>query len=269
MASHQRQLRQERRTQRRATNDNVPGKPRNKKEKSGFGGFEIPAYKRGMTFEPMTDKQAKLASVVLANTLTFATGCAGTGKTHCPVALGVIALLKGEVEKLILTKPGAEVDEELGTEPGDAQDKIKTRVRSMLNILDRILGESHVDNKVREKQIVFEPLGSVTGLTFDNAYVIIDEAQLSTPAQMKSLITRVGNNTKMIICGDHKEQNYLEHYSGLEDALNKFANKEDVGVVDFEPDDIVRSPFCKAAILAYRENDKIDTNLEMLKISVN
>lgn len=255
MVSHKRQARQLRRVERRANlanNDNPHKARNNKREKSGYGSFQVPAYKRGLDFEPKNEKQAKLASVILANILTFATGCAGAGKTHVAVAIAVIELLKGNIDRIIFTKSGKEVDEELGTEPGDAQDKIKTRMRSMRHILDRILGEGHVDNLVSNKKVMFEPLGSVTGLTFDNAFVIIDEAQLSTPNQMKSLITRVGDNTKIVIAGDHKEQNYLSHYSGLEDALKRFVGLPDVGIVDFEPDDIVRSAFCKAAIQAYR-----------------
>lgn len=254
MASNKnRQLRQDRRAARRSHKDNVVTVSFENRKTNSYSN-KTPAYLKGTSFEPKTEKQAILASTILAKTLTFAIGPSGTGKTHCPVAVAIRELMERRIDRIILTKPGAEVDEELGTEPGDAQEKIKTRMRSMRQIADRILGESHVDNLVKNGKIIFEPLGSVTGLTFDDAFIIIDEAQLATPNQMKSLITRIGNNSKLIICGDHKEQNYLNHYSGLEDALNRFVVDGDVGVVEFDIDDVVRSGFCKKAIQAYRKS---------------
>lgn len=228
---------------------------RDKKQRRGYGAVVPFESKKGTTIVPLNDKQRKLVSLILAKTLTFATGCAGTGKSHIAIAAAVQLLLKGEIEKIVLTKPDFEIDEKLGTLPGDQDEKTAVLFRSMRDLLNKILGGSHLSNLESQKKIVFEPLGSILGLTFENSFVIIDEAQNTTAGQMYALLTRVGKNSKMVVAGDYREQKFIEGRCGLEDALSRLGKSSYVGRVDFIPDDIVRSDFCKEVILAYRNND--------------
>jgi phosphate starvation-inducible PhoH-like protein len=127
-------------------------------------------------------------------------------------------------------------------------------MRPMRDILTKLLGASHLENLMNAGRIMFEPLGSILGTTFDNATIIGDEMQNSTPQQMKALLTRVGHDSKIVIAGDYQEQKFIEGMSGMEDAIRRLKSLSSVGHVEFTADDIVRSGFCKDVILAYRNS---------------
>lgn len=203
--------------------------------------------------EYLTENQRILGSLIRANTCTFISGPAGTGKTHIAICEQLPWFFSSKDNILVLTNPATEIGEKLGTLPGDKDDKIAISTRPLRDILVKALGASHVDNLVEAGRILFEPLGSILGTTFDDATIIFDEAQNSTPEQMKALLTRVGKRSKIVIAGDYKEQKFIEGRSGLEDAIKRLGHLRDVGHVEFTPDDIVRSDFCKDVILAYRE----------------
>jgi phosphate starvation-inducible PhoH-like protein len=231
--------------------------PRNRKARSGArereGYGEVVQLKVDQ-FKPKTDGQRLLVASIKTNCLTFADGPAGTGKSHVAIAQACELLKSNKIERIICTKPMCEIDERLGTLPGNDQEKIAVSVKPMHQLLEKMLGSGHLDYLVKAEKVVFAPLGSILGLTFDNAFVLMDESQNSTPAQMKVFLTRVGHNSKVVVAGDAKDQKFIEGLSGLEDALRRLKNKEEVGHVRFTPDDIVRSSFCKEVILAYRDD---------------
>lgn len=222
--------------------------------REGYG--EIISFTKP-TFTPKTSGQRKAYATILANTATFLTGPAGTGKSHCAIAVGIPFLLSNNKNKLILTNPGIEIGQKLGILPGDKDDKIAVAVRPMRDILVKLLGAAHVESLVKLERVIFEPLGSILGCTYDDAVVVLDEAQNSTPSQMKALLTRVGHNTKIVLAGDYKEQKFIDGMSGLEDSLNRLKHLHNVGHVDFTMEDIVRGDFCKSVIGAYRDNDEV------------
>jgi phosphate starvation-inducible PhoH-like protein len=203
----------------------------------------------------LTENQRLLGCSIRVNTCTFATGPAGTGKTHIAIAEQLPMLFKDKSFKMVLTNPAVEIGSPLGILPGDKDEKISGFVRPLRDILTKILGASHLENLVGNGRIMFESLGSILGTTFDDAMIVLDEAQNSTPAQMKALLTRVGQRSKIVIAGDAFEQKFIDGTSGLEDALKRIGHLSGVGQVDFTADDIIRSGFCKDVILAYRENN--------------
>jgi len=203
--------------------------------------------------EYLTENQRILGSCIRANDATFATGPAGTGKTHVAIAERLPRLIEDRKHRFILTNPAHEIGEKLGTLPGDKDEKIAVQMRPMRDILHKLIGASHLENLMENERILFEPLGSILGTTFDNATIIFDEAQNCTPQQIKALLTRVGQDSKIIIAGDPREQKFIEGVSGMEDALKRIGHLRGVGHVAFTADDIVRSGFVKDVILAYRE----------------
>lgn len=228
-------------------------KIRQKSPNENFGVFVKPMSES--TFKPITEKQRILVSSIRSNTLTFATGPAGTGKSFCALGVGVQLLKAGIIDTIVCLKPAVEIDSELGTLPGGKDEKLAVLYNPMRHILIKLLGKSHFENLLRSEKILFEPLGSILGMTYDNAMVIIDEAQHSTPSQMKVLLTRLGENSKVVVCGDYREQQFTHGLSGMEDSLKRLRHGHGVGIVEFEADDIVRSPFTKQIILAYRETE--------------
>lgn len=218
---------------------------------AGYSGSQIVIpFKK---IEYLTERQRQLGASIRVNTATLATGPAGTGKTHVGIAEEIPAFLKDRKRCFVLTNPATEIGEKLGTLPGDKDDKVAISTRPLRDILVKILGATHVDNLVRAGRIMFEPLGSILGTTFDDATIIFDEAQNSTPEQMKALLTRVGHRSKVVVAGDYKEQKFIPGMSGLEDAIGRIGHLPSVGHIEFTPDDIIRSGFCKDVILAYRQ----------------
>jgi len=131
----------------------------------------------------------------------------------------------------------------------------------MKDIILKIIGPGFLEQLENSGKIRFEYLGDILGTTFDNAFIILDEAQCTTPQQMKAFITRFGKNSKMVICGDYKEQSFMPGRDGLKDAVWRFSDAPGVGRVDFEVEDIVRDDFVKVAILAYRKVKGDNNNL--------
>lgn len=225
----------------------------NAQVKQGYGEVVPFSPPQAEKIEYLTNNQRLLHSTILANDLTFALGPAGTGKSHIPLAVAVIDILARRKKYLILTKPNFEVDEELGILPGDLMEKAERLFKPMIVILKKLLGASRYEMWLKSGKIVVEPIGGVVGNTYDDAYIIVDEAQNTTPGQMKAILTRVGTNTKIVVIGDAVEQRYLQGRFGLDDAIWRFDGEPDVGSVTFTEDDIVRSGFCRTAVLAYRK----------------
>ena len=235
-------------------------------EKEGYGKYHDSANDNSkIVIDPRTERQRILLSTINANTLTFATGPAGTGKTHIAVGVGVRGLVaqRKQFKRVIFSKPDVEIGEKLGTLPGDVNEKTAVRKRSMSDIASKLLGANRLERMEESGEIVFEPLGSILGLTFDDALVVLDEAQCITPEQMRAILTRIGERTKYVICGDFKEQKLssMTGKCGLEDALERLEYEDSVGHVNFRLEDVVRSAFCKNVIRSYRDHDPEDYEL--------
>jgi phosphate starvation-inducible PhoH-like protein len=193
---------------------------------------------------PLTARTAAQQSYINAiknNCLTFGIGPAGTGKSYCAGALAAEALESGRIERIILTRPAVEAGEQLGFLPGEVEEKYAVYIDAFRDILNERLGRGVVDYCLRHGRIVGAPLAYMRGKTFNhNTFVILDEAQNTTPAQMKMFLTRIGEDTKVVINGDIRQSD-IRGPNGLEDAVNRVGGLPGVHIHSFEREDIVRS----------------------------
>ena len=188
-----------------------------------------------------TPAQQQYINAIRNHCLTFGTGPAGTGKSYCAGALAAEALESGRIERIILTLPAVEAGENLGFLPGEVEDKYAVYIDAFRDILNERLGSGVVDYCLRHGRIVGAPLAYMRGKTFsNNTFVILDEAQNTTPAQMKMFLTRIGEHAKVVINGDIRQSD-LRGPNGLEDAINKVKGLPGVYIHTFERGDIVRS----------------------------
>lgn len=188
-----------------------------------------------------TPAQQHYINAIKTNPLTFGIGPAGTGKSYCAGALAAEALESGRIERIILTRPAVEAGEQLGFLPGELEDKYAVYIEAFRDILIERLGRGVVDYCLRHGRIVGAPLAYMRGKTFnDNTFVILDEAQNTTPAQMKMFLTRIGENAKVVINGDIRQSD-IRGPNGLADAIERVRGLPGVHVHSFERADIVRS----------------------------
>lgn len=199
-----------------------------------------------------TEAQERYYDSIRRNTLTFGVGPAGTGKTYIATRAAADALMEGECDLILFTRPVVEAGERLGFLPGEEKDKIAPWFAPILIELNKILGKSQVEALMKSERIKFMPLAFMRGHSFNQAYVVLDEAQNTTPEQMELLLTRTGEDTKVIVDGCLRQKD-VQGKSGLYDALKKLTGKASVGRVDFQIDDIVRSGFVRDVLLAYNE----------------
>lgn len=197
-----------------------------------------------------TEAQAHYIINIQNKRLTFGLGPAGTGKTYVCTALAAEALRDGRADKLILTRPAVEAGESMGFLPGELEEKFDPYMIPFREILNEYLGRSTVDYMIKYKKIEAAPLGFMRGRTFRDAWVILDEAQNTTPVQMKMFLTRIGENAKVIVNGDTSQKD-IPGESGLQDAVNRLFNSSHVGTTDFSVDDVVRSGLVKEILQAY------------------
>jgi phosphate starvation-inducible protein PhoH and related proteins len=188
-----------------------------------------------------TPAQQLYINAIRNHALTFGIGPAGTGKSYCAGALAAEALESGRIERIILTRPAVEAGENLGFLPGDLNEKYAVYIDAFRDILNERLGSGVVDYCLRHGRIVGAPLAYMRGKTFShNTFVILDEAQNTTPAQMKMFLTRIGEHAKVVINGDINQSD-LRGANGLEDAIHKVRGLPDVHIHEFARADIVRS----------------------------
>ena len=180
-------------------------------------------------------------------------GAAGSGKTYCAVACAVDALFAGEIKKIMITRPAVEAGgENLGFLPGDLQEKVSPYLFPIFDALDEMVGRKKREQLLEDGTIEICPLAYMRGRTLNDAFVILDEAQNTTPELMKMFLTRLGKRSKMIVNGD-PTQNDLKHFqdSGLMDAIEKFENVQGIGITKFSKDDVVRHKIVKVVIDKY------------------
>ena len=212
---------------------------------------------QGKPVKPKTLGQKKYVDAIKAGMVTFGLGPAGTGKTYLAMAMAVTAFKKNEVGRIILTRPAIEAGEKLGFLPGDLQSKIDPYLRPLYDALYQIMGaESFLKNS--EKGLIeVAPLAYMRGRTLDNAFIILDEAQNTTPAQMKMFLTRIGFGSKVVITGDSTQKDLPSgSVSGLDVAVKVVKNIEDVSICMLTSKDVVRHPLVQKIVKAYEDYEK-------------
>lgn len=204
--------------------------------------------------EPRNANQESYLEAIRTRSLIFATGEAGCGKSFIAAAKAVEYLIDKTVERIIVTRPVLSADEDLGFLPGDINDKFDPFFRPIKDVLIRRLGETYFKYCMEHGKIEIAPFAYMRGRTFDNAFIILDEAQNVTPGQMKMFLTRVGENSIVVVNGDVTQCDLPPHQpDGLSDALKRFPDDtDDVAAVLFHENDCVRSHICRIALAAYK-----------------
>ena len=211
----------------------------------------------GRPIKARSENQQRLVDAYLNNDMVFAVGPAGTGKTYLSIALAVKALKEKTAKKIILSRPAVEAGEKLGFLPGDMKDKIDPYLQPLYDALEDMIPQVKLQDMMEKHVIQIAPLAFMRGRTLSDAVVILDEAQNTTPAQIRMFLTRMGWNTKMIITGDMTQID-LPHSqkSGLIEALHILNNVEGIGVVNLNGKDIVRHKLVTRIVNAYENFDK-------------
>ncbi len=206
----------------------------------------------GKPIKPKTIGQKQYIDEIRHKMIVFGIGPAGTGKTYLAMAMAIQAFKNNEVGRIILTRPAIEAGEKLGFLPGDLQSKIDPYLRPLYDALYQIMGADSFLHNSEKGLIEVAPLAYMRGRTLDNAYIILDEAQNTTPAQMKMFLTRIGFGSKVIVTGDLTQKDLpKDTKSGLEVALKVLAKVDEIGVVKLTNQDVVRHPLVQKIVKAY------------------
>lgn len=214
---------------------------------------------RGKPIKPRTIAQKGYVDSIKTNTITLGIGPAGTGKTFLAVAMAVTAFKRKEIDKIILTRPAVEAGEKLGFLPGDLQDKVDPYLRPLYDALFEMLGGESFQKLLERGNLEVAPLAYMRGRTLDNAFIVLDEAQNTTPEQMKMFLTRIGYGSKAVITGDLTQIDLTEgKRSGLLESTKILSGIEDIGIITLTNKDVVRHPLVQKIIQAYEkfENKK-------------
>ena len=213
----------------------------------------------GKLIKAQTANQRKLVSLMGTNDMVFAVGPAGTGKTYTGVALAVKALKEKQVKRIILTRPAVEAGENLGFLPGDLKEKLDPYMQPLYDALRDMIPNEKLDSFIEKGVIQIAPLAFMRGRTLDNAFVILDEAQNTTHAQMKMFLTRMGKSAKFMITGDPGQIDLPRRViSGLKEALLVLKDVSGVGMVYLDDKDVIRHKLVKKVIAAYRSIENRD-----------
>jgi len=202
--------------------------------------------------KPKTELQCDYLQAIAKNIINFGIGPAGTGKTYLAVAMAVQALENEDVNRLILTRPAVEAGEKLGFLPGDLSQKVDPYLRPVYDALYEMLGFDKVEKLISRHVIEVAPLAYMRGRTLNNAFVILDEAQNTTPAQMKMFLTRIGFGSRAVVTGDITQTDLPDNRdSGLQHSLNILHKIEAIGIIHFTSEDVVRHPLVQSIVEAY------------------
>ena len=211
----------------------------------------------GKPVKPKTLGQKSYVDKIRKNMITFGVGPAGTGKTYLAMAMAITAFREEEVSRIILTRPAIEAGEKLGFLPGDLQSKVDPYLRPLYDALYNIMGPEQYLANAEKGLIEVAPLAYMRGRTLDNAYIILDEAQNTTPAQMKMFLTRIGFGSKVIVTGDLTQKDLEEgKRSGLEDAMFILKNVEGIAFSELTSEDVVRHPLVQRIVNAYEKDEE-------------
>ena len=212
---------------------------------------------RRKTIVPRSAMQIAYMRALAGHDMIFALGPAGTGKTYLAVAQAVAQLITGSVQRLILSRPAVEAGEKLGFLPGDMKDKVDPYLRPLYDALYDCMPPEQVERRLASGEIEVAPIAFMRGRTLADAFVILDEAQNTTPMQMKMFLTRFGQNSRMVICGDPRQVDIPggDAMSGLADAVRRLEGVEGIAVTRFTSADVVRHPIVGRIVEAYEGGD--------------
>lgn len=206
----------------------------------------------GKPVKPKTVGQKNYIDAIRKNMIVFGLGPAGTGKTYLAMAMAITAFKNHEVERIILTRPAIEAGEKLGFLPGDLQSKVDPYLRPLYDALYQIMGADSFQKNMEKGLIEVAPLAYMRGRTLDNAYIILDEAQNTTPAQMKMFLTRIGFGSKVVVTGDASQKDLaVGTQSGLDVAQKVLGKVEDISFITMTSRDVVRHPLVQKIVNAY------------------
>ena len=212
---------------------------------------------QGKPVQPKTLGQQEYVDLIKERMITFGIGPAGNGKTYLAMAMAITAFKKNQVSRIILTRPAIEAGEKLGFLPGDLQSKIDPYLRPLYDALYMIMGAESFAANQEKGLIEVAPLAYMRGRTLDNAFIILDEAQNTTPAQMKMFLTRIGFGSKVVVTGDLSQKDLgANTQSGLEVALKVLKEIDEIGVCCLTSKDVVRHPLVQKIVRAYEKYEK-------------
>ena len=212
---------------------------------------------QGKPIKPKTLGQKKYVDAIREDMITFGLGPAGTGKTYLAMAMAITAFKQNEVGRIILTRPAIEAGEKLGFLPGDLQSKIDPYLRPLYDALYQIMGAESFQKNSEKGLIEVAPLAYMRGRTLDNAFIILDEAQNTTPAQMKMFLTRIGFGSKVVITGDSTQKDLPSgQTSGLDVAINVVKNIDGISICQLTSRDVVRHPLVQKIVTAYEDYEQ-------------
>ncbi|MBN2973668.1 PhoH family protein [Roseomonas aeriglobus] len=223
----------------------------------GHGIPPIMIRTRKKTIVPRTIAQTHYMRDLVGHDIIFALGPAGTGKTYLAVAQAVSQLITGSIQRLILSRPAVEAGEKLGFLPGDMKEKVDPYLRPLYDALHDCLPAEQVERRIASGEIEIAPIAFMRGRTLADAFIILDEAQNTTPAQMKMFLTRFGEGSRMVVCGDPKQVDLPGGVagSGLADAVARLEGVEGIAVTRFSAADVVRHPIVGRIVEAYEGQD--------------
>tara|TARA_B100001939_G_scaffold340429_1_gene348506 strand:- start:1953 stop:3011 length:1059 start_codon:yes stop_codon:yes gene_type:complete len=213
---------------------------------------------RKTVLSPRSPNQAKYIEALRDHDMVFGLGPAGTGKTFLAVAMAVSFLLEGRVERIILSRPAVEAGEKLGFLPGDMREKVDPYLRPLFDALGQMISLEQTEKRIERGEIEIAPLAFMRGRTLSNAFVILDEAQNTTPMQMKMFLTRFGENCRMVVAGDPSQVDLPDgSKSGLADALETLGRLRDIAFVNFTAADVVRHSLVSKIVEAYDKKNPV------------
>lgn len=216
----------------------------------------------GKPIKAKTLGQKEYVDLMRNKMIVFGIGPAGTGKTYLAMAMAINAFKNDEVGRIILTRPAIEAGEKLGFLPGDLQSKVDPYLRPLYDALFQIMGAENFHKNMEKGLIEVAPLAYMRGRTLDNAYIILDEAQNTTPAQMKMFLTRIGFGSKVVVTGDLTQKDLpTGQASGLDVSLNVLRNIDDIGISRLTSLDVVRHPLVQKIVTAYEQYEKRHTTV--------
>ena len=211
----------------------------------------------GKPVKPKTIGQKEYVDAIRKKMIVFGMGPAGTGKTYLAMAMAITAFKNEEINRIILTRPAIEAGEKLGFLPGDLQSKIDPYLRPLYDALYQIMGAESFQRNMEKGLIEVAPLAYMRGRTLDNAFIILDEAQNTTPSQMKMFLTRIGFGSKVVVTGDATQKDLAPGTkSGLDVALKVLKNIDDIGICNLTSKDVVRHPLVQKIVQAYDDYEK-------------